>query len=98
MGVDCFGWIEVQDPATPNCATPRNPDWWSGVIRIHDIVDRDYDAYGYFFDVVRRRETAIAAGLETAPIGHLKELVDRLAPERSPFGSVARQRRFGVAS
>src|SRR5215813_467216 len=46
----------------------------------------------------KRREAAIAAGFETAPIGHLKELVDRLAPERSPFGSVARQRRFGVAS
>jgi len=46
----------------------------------------------------KRREAAIAAGFETAPIGHLRELVDRLAPERSPFGSVARQRRFGVAS
>jgi len=46
----------------------------------------------------KRREAAIAAGFETAPIGHLRELVDRLAPERSPFGSVPRQRRFGVAS
>ena len=46
----------------------------------------------------KRRQAAIAAGFETAPIGHLKELVERLAPERSPFGSVARQTRFGVAS
>jgi DNA repair protein RadA/Sms len=38
------------------------------------------------------------ADIATASIGHLKELVDRLAPERSPFGSAPRQRRFGVAS
>ncbi len=46
----------------------------------------------------KRREAAIAAGFETAPIGHLKELVERLAPKRSPPGPVPRQRRFGVAS
>jgi DNA repair protein RadA/Sms len=43
------------------------------------------------------RQAAIAAGFKTASIGHLKELVERLASERSPFGSVPRQRRFGVA-
>jgi DNA repair protein RadA/Sms len=46
----------------------------------------------------KRRGAAIAAGLETAPIGHLKELVERLAPERSPLGPLPRHRRFGVAS
>jgi DNA repair protein RadA/Sms len=45
----------------------------------------------------KRREAAIAAGFDTAPIGHLKELVERLAPKRSPLGPVPRQRRFGVA-
>src|SRR5271157_1258936 len=45
-----------------------------------------------------RREAAVAAGLETAPIGHLNELVERLASERSPLGPLPRQRRFGVAS
>jgi DNA repair protein RadA/Sms len=46
----------------------------------------------------KRREAAVAAGLETAPIGHLKELVERLAPARSPRGPLPRQRRIGVAS
>ena len=47
----------------------------------------------------KRREAAVAAGFETAPIGHLKELVERLAPAAiSPLGPVPRQRRFGVAS
>ena len=47
----------------------------------------------------KRRESAVVAGFETAPIGHLKELVERLAPLRSsPLGPVPRQRGFGVAS
>jgi DNA repair protein RadA/Sms len=46
----------------------------------------------------KRREAPVAPGLETAPIGHLKELVERLARERSPLGPLPRQRRFGVAS
>ena len=44
------------------------------------------------------REAAVTAGLGTAPIGHLKELVEHLGPKRSPLGPVPRQRRFGVAS
>jgi DNA repair protein RadA/Sms len=44
------------------------------------------------------REAAVTTGLGTAPIGHLKELVERLGPKRSPLGPVPRQRRFGVAS
>jgi DNA repair protein RadA/Sms len=47
----------------------------------------------------KRRESAVVAGFETAPIGHLKELVERLAPLRSsPLGPLPRQRQFGVAS
>ena len=34
----------------------------------------------------KRRGAAVATGLETASIGHLKDLVDRLAPARSPRG------------
>jgi DNA repair protein RadA/Sms len=44
----------------------------------------------------KRREAAAAARLETAPIGHLKELVERLAPARLPLGPLPRQRRIGV--
>jgi DNA repair protein RadA/Sms len=47
----------------------------------------------------KRRQASIAAGFETAAIGHLKELVERLASLRSsPLGPMPRQRRFGVAS
>jgi DNA repair protein RadA/Sms len=45
-----------------------------------------------------RREAAVAAGLATSPLGHLSELVERLAPKRSPLGPLPRQRRIGVAS
>jgi DNA repair protein RadA/Sms len=34
----------------------------------------------------KRHGAAVATGLETASIGHLKELVERLAPARSPRG------------
>jgi DNA repair protein RadA/Sms len=34
----------------------------------------------------KRREAPVAAGLETAPIGHLSELVERLTPRRAPVG------------
>ena len=44
-----------------------------------------------------RRGAAVAAGLETAPIGHLNELVERLAPARSRLGPLPQQRRIGVA-
>ena len=46
----------------------------------------------------KKSEAAVAAGLETAPIGHLKELVERLAPARSPLRPLPRQRRIEVAS
>jgi DNA repair protein RadA/Sms len=46
----------------------------------------------------KRREAAVATGLETASIGHLRELVERLAPTRLPCGPLPRQRRIGVAS
>src|SRR6516225_2730375 len=45
-----------------------------------------------------RREAAVATGLETVCVGHLNELVERLAPARSPRGPLSRQRRIGVAS
>jgi DNA repair protein RadA/Sms len=46
----------------------------------------------------KRRRAAVATGLETAPIGHLEELVERLAPARSRRGALPRQRRIEVAS
>jgi len=46
----------------------------------------------------KRREAAVATGLETVCVGHLNELVERLAPARSPRGPLSRQRRIGVAS
>ncbi len=46
----------------------------------------------------KRRGATGAAGLEMAPIGHLKELVERLTPRRAPVGPPLRQRRIGVAS
>jgi DNA repair protein RadA/Sms len=47
----------------------------------------------------KRGETAAnGAGFETAYIRHLKELVDRLAPNRMSLGSVPRRRGLGVAS
>ena len=45
-----------------------------------------------------RREAAVATGLEPVCVGHLIELVERLAPARSPRGPLSRQRRIGVAS
>jgi DNA repair protein RadA/Sms len=38
----------------------------------------------------KRREASVSAGLGTAPIGHLSELVERLAPRRSPLGPLPR--------
>jgi DNA repair protein RadA/Sms len=46
----------------------------------------------------KRREAAVAPGFKTAPINHLEELIERLAPARSPLGPLSRQRRIGVAS
>ena len=64
MGVDCYGWVEVHDPSSRNDV--RFSDWWSGVIRINDIVDRNYRAYGYFFDVRNPFDTSLA-GRRGAP-------------------------------
>lgn len=60
MGVDCYGWVEVHDPSSGEGV--RFPEWWSGVIRINDIVDRNYQAYGYFFDVRNPFESSLAGG------------------------------------
>jgi DNA repair protein RadA/Sms len=46
----------------------------------------------------KRPAGPVAAGIEIASIGHLKEIVQRLAPPRSPRGPLSRQRRTGVAS
>ena len=46
----------------------------------------------------KRREPAAAAGLETVAIGHLGELVERLAPRRTPRKQPLDRRRIGVAS
>jgi DNA repair protein RadA/Sms len=46
----------------------------------------------------KRREAAVAPGFKTAPISHLEELIERLAPSRSPLGPLPRRRRIGVAS
>ncbi|WIG59189.1 MAG: hypothetical protein OJF49_001936 [Ktedonobacterales bacterium] len=60
MGVDCHGWVEVRDPTTPATEGLRFPGWWSGVIRMKDIVERNYQVFGYFFDVRNPFETALA--------------------------------------
>jgi len=46
----------------------------------------------------KRREATIAREIETTSIGHLRELVERLAPKRSPLGPLPRQCRIGVVS
>jgi DNA repair protein RadA/Sms len=46
----------------------------------------------------KRRRAAVAAGLQTVSIGHLSELVDHLAPRRSPPGPLPRPRRIGASS
>jgi hypothetical protein len=60
MGTDCYGWVEVRDPTTPASAAPGFPNWWSGVIRINDIVERDYRVFGYFFGVRNPFDAAVA--------------------------------------
>jgi hypothetical protein len=58
VGVDCYGWVEVHNPT--DIRGVRFGDWWSGVIRINDIVDRNYRAYGYFFDAVNHVDSPLA--------------------------------------
>ncbi len=51
MGVDIYGWVEVQDPTTHGMVAPSFPLAWNGVIEISHIVERSYNVFGYFFDV-----------------------------------------------
>jgi hypothetical protein len=47
MGLDIFGWVELHEK-------PLNK--WRGVIKIHDLLGRDYTAYHYLFsDIAQRR-------------------------------------------
>ncbi|HZZ22390.1 MAG TPA: magnesium chelatase domain-containing protein, partial [Roseiarcus sp.] len=46
----------------------------------------------------QRRDGVGATGIATASIGHLKDLVERLVPARSPRSSLTRQRRIEAAS
>ena len=60
MGVDCYGWVEVQEPTTHAGADVHVPAFWSGVIRINDLIERNYSVFGYFFDVRNRFASAVA--------------------------------------
>jgi hypothetical protein len=68
MGVDCYGWVEVNDPTTRAPRGPGFPKWWSAFIRIDDIVDRDYATYGFFFSVYRHPEKAVASRRGLPPL------------------------------
>src|SRR5215831_10673519 len=59
MGIDCYGWVEVNDPTDAN-RPARNPDWWSGTIRIDDVAQRSYRVFGYFFGVRYPFDTPVA--------------------------------------
>ncbi|HEV8192678.1 MAG TPA: hypothetical protein VGP82_14525 [Ktedonobacterales bacterium] len=50
MGTDIVGWIEVDVPAQPGY--PNDP-WagWTPVIRITDLVERNYGMFGSLFGV-----------------------------------------------
>ena len=61
MGVDCYGWVEVNDPRKHDSGASRTPNWWGAVVRIDDIVDRSYAAYGFFFNVRNHSDSAIAS-------------------------------------
>ena len=60
VSVDCYGWVEVNDPRKHALGASRIPKW-GAVVRIDDIVDRDYDAYGFFFNVYHHSDSAIAS-------------------------------------
>lgn len=74
MGVDCYGWVEVHDPSSREVV--RFPQWWSGVIRINDIVDRNYRVYGYFFDIRNPFDTSLAGRRGAPPMMSQEALVD----------------------
>lgn len=69
MGIDCHGWVEVRDPTTPAGVSIGFPNWWSGVVRIDDIVERNYPVFGYFFDVRNPFDRSVAGrrGLPAHP-------------------------------
>jgi hypothetical protein len=60
MGVDCYGWVEVQESAVHAGENVHVPASWSGVIRINDLIERNYSVFGYFFDVCNRFASAVA--------------------------------------
>ena len=79
----------------------------SATLRITRVATRDVrtaitnDSGNYVFpllDIGDYEVTCVAPGFKTAPISHLTELIERLAPARSPLGPQPRQHRIGVAS
>jgi hypothetical protein len=78
MGVDCYGWVEVNDPELHRPTEPDFPNWWSAVVCIDDIVDRSYDVYGFFFSVYRHPENPVAShrGLPTQVSEQVQETAD----------------------
>ena len=67
MGVDCYGWVEVCD------------QWWKAVVKIDDIVERNYRLYGFFFGVhdPTHLYTAVAGRRGLPP--HVSEEVRQVA-------------------
>jgi hypothetical protein len=51
MGVDCYGWVEVCDPDWHSRDAPTSFVGWRAVVKIDDIVERNYRVYGFFFGV-----------------------------------------------
>ncbi len=51
MGVDCYGWVEVCDPHWHSRPFPRSFDRWEAVVKIDNMVERNYRVYGFFFGV-----------------------------------------------
>lgn len=73
VGVDCYGWVEVNDPRLHRPTQARIPKW-SAVICIDEVVDRNYAVYGFFFNVYNHPDTAIASrrGLPSHPSEHVE--------------------------
>lgn len=60
MGVDCYGWVEVCDPTSPRDRVGF-PISWGGVIRIDNIIERNYRVFGYFFGARNPFDEALAS-------------------------------------
>jgi hypothetical protein len=43
--------VEVCDPQWVSRPFPRSFDWWEAVVKIDDIVERNYRVYGFLFGV-----------------------------------------------